>query len=115
MATRKTPGAGGPRLSSFGKKTNDGDSLSPGDMKVPDRYLYKMVGGRPTKIRTDVMVGGGPGVAPNENAGRPDPEFARKNRPLFTQRYYRKSSPHQDYLFGNQDSRREIVDEGNLN
>lgn len=109
MATKK-PGAGGPRLSSFGKRTNDSDSLSPGDMKVPDRYVYKLVGGVPR--RTDVMAGGGPTTAPNENSGRPDPELGKKRRNQFSQRYYQKSNPHPDYAFGNTDSRRPIVDDG---
>ena len=109
---RKVPGTGGPRLSSFGKKTNDGDSLSSGDNKVPDRMVYKWTG---VRTRDDYMAGGGPSVAPNENGGRPDPEFARKKRPLFIQRYYRQSTPHQDYLHGNQDSRREVVQEGSQN
>jgi HNH endonuclease len=110
---RKTPGSGGPRLSSFGKKTNDGDSLSPGDMKVSARMLYKMVGGRPQ--RTDTTSVGGPSVAPNENAGRSDPGFAKKKRPLFTQKYYRPSTQHPDNLQGNPDARREVVQEGSLN
>ena len=97
MATNK------PRLSSFGKKTNDGDSMSPGDMKVPDRMVYKLVGGRP---HSDVMSGGGPTVAPNENAGRPDPQLSKKPRPKFNQRYYQKSQPHADYLHGSPDGRR---------
>lgn len=114
MAARKLSagkGAGGARLSSFGKNTNNGDSLSPGDMKVPDRMAYKLIGGRP---RTDAMSGGGPSVAPNENHGRTDPEL-KKRRPQFNQRFYQKSTPHPDYLHGNPDSRREIVDEGSLN
>lgn len=115
---RKTPGAGGPRLSSFGKKTNDGDSMSPGNMKVPDRLAYKLVGPNDPynagmAKRTDVMTGGGPTTAPNDNAGRPDPEVGKKKRGgLFSQRYYRKSTPHPDYEFGNPDSRRPIVDQG---
>lgn len=118
MASKK-PGTGGPRLSSFGKKTNNGDSLSPGNMKVPDRYAYKLIGpndaynaGMAKKVRNDYMAGGGPSVAPNDNGGRPDPEFAKKNRPKFNQRYYQKSIPHPDYEFGNPDSRRPVVDQG---
>ena len=94
-----------PRLSSFGKQVKRPDSLSPGDMKVPDRMVYKLVGGRP---RTDVMRGGGPTVAPNDNAGRLDPQVGGKKRISFSQRYYQKSNPHQDYLHGNPDSRREV-------
>lgn len=101
---RKSPGSGGPRLSSFGKNTNNSESLSPGDMKVPDRMVYKLIGGRP---RADFMAGGGPSVAPNENSGRPDPQVG-KSRPKFNQRYYQQSSPHPDYLHGNPDSRRQI-------
>lgn len=107
----KAPGTSGPRLSSFGKKTNDGDSLSSGDAKVPSRMEYKLVGGQPRVMRTDAMLGGGPSVAPNENAGRPDPELGKKKRPKFNQRYYQKSTPHPDYAFGNTDSRRPIVDD----
>lgn len=105
MASKKPPvgaGTGGPRLRT---KTNNGDSLSPDDMKVPDRMVYKLIGGRP---RTDAMSGGGPSVAPNENAGRSDPGFARKKRPLFNQRYYQESNKHPDYLQGNPDARREV-------
>lgn len=111
MASKK-PGMGGPRLSSFGKKTNKGDSMSPGDMKVADRMTYKLVGGEPRVMRTDAMTGGGPSTAPNDNTGRPDPELGKKKRPHFNQRYYQKSTPHPDYEFGNPDSRRPVVDQG---
>lgn len=97
----KKPGMGGPRLSSFGKNTNKTESQSPDDMKVPDRMLYKMVGGRPATV----VPGGGPSVAPNENAGRPDPGL-RKKRNQFTQRYYQPSTKHPDYLHGSPDGRR---------
>jgi hypothetical protein len=100
---RKTPGSGGPRLSSFGKKTNNGDSMSPGDYKVADRMTYKWTG---LRSRDDYMTGGGPSVAPNENAGRPDPQVGKKKRPVFTQRYYKGSTPHPDYLHGSPDGRR---------
>lgn len=109
MASKK-PGSGGPRLSSFGKKTNDGDSQSPGDMKVASRLVYKMVGGQP--VARALMSGGGPTTAPNDNAGRVDPEVGRKHRTQFNQRYYQKSNPHPDYTFGNPDSRRPVVDQG---
>jgi hypothetical protein len=109
---RKTPGSGGPRLSSFGKKTNDGDSLSRGDMKVADRMIYNWTGAR---NRDDNISIGGPSVASNETAGRPDPELGKKKRPLFTQRYYKASPQHPDNLMGNPDARREVVQEGVLN
>jgi len=100
MASKKSSG---PRLSSFGKNTNNSESLSPGDMKVPDRMMYKLIGGRP---RTDAMTGGGPSVAPNDNAGRPDPGFGKKKRQQFQQRYYQESTKHPDYLHGSPDGRR---------
>lgn len=109
MASKK-PGMGGPRLSSFGKNTNNSDSLSPDNMKVPSRLVYKMIGGRP--VARALMSGGGPTTAPNENAGRPDPELGKKKRSQFNQRYYQKSIPHPDYEFGNPDSRRPVVDQG---
>jgi hypothetical protein len=94
MNRNVTPGKGGPRLNSFDPKQND--SLSPGDMKV--------------KMNPSV---GGPGVAPNENHGRPDPGFGpKKRRPLFSQKYWRASTPHPDYLQGNPDARREVVEGG---
>jgi hypothetical protein len=89
MSRKITPGSGGPRLDTF-KRPND--SLSPDDMKV---------------------ASSGPKVAPNETAGRVDPGFGPpKKRPLFNQKYWQKSTPHADYLHGNQDSRRNIGDLG---
>jgi hypothetical protein len=84
--SRKTPGMNGPRLNSFDPKQND--SLSPGDMKVP--MLPKP---RPTNR----------GTMEEARAQMPKPR-----RPQFTQRYYKSSNPHPDYLHGNPDARREI-------
>src|SRR5216683_8191514 len=81
-----------PRQSTF-KKGQRGASQSPDDMKIASR---------------PVMAGGGPSVAPNEIAGRPDPGFKQK-RPLFNQRYWRASMQHPDNLQGNPDARREII------
>lgn len=91
--SKATPGMGGPRQSSF-KKGQRGASLSPDDMKVASR------------------LNPGPSVAPNENAGRPEPGFGPRKRPLFNQRYYRQSVQHPDNLFGNPDARRNIVEPG---
>lgn len=89
-------GMGGPRQSTF-KKGQRGASQSPDDMRVPDKVAY----------RADPM-GGGPTVAPNDNAGRLDDAFKKRKRPLFTQSYWRQSQPHPDYLQGNPDARRQI-------
>lgn len=75
----------GPRQSTFAKGQR-GVSLSPDDMKVASRP------GNPR------------GIMEEGRAAMPK----GKARSQFTQKYYQKSLPHQDYLHGNPDSRRSI-------